>query len=141
MSNSSYRWQDVIRSRFGEREDLGADELYEQYWAVTGLPKAKVLECLELIETEYQLAAGILRPEDSLDLLFDAVSTRNPLKWFLSQPAIEDRASEINHQLAKRMEESGTLGTWRSIETVDDLIRAWCGQKQPSQLRVMEDEP
>lgn len=130
MSKGKAYWQGVIRERFGEREDLRAEELYERYWAAAGLPKAEVMECLNLIEVEYQLPAGILRAEDSLKLLFDPISTKNPLKWFLSQPAIEDRASEINYQLARRMEEYGTLGTWTNIETIDDLIRAWCGQIQ-----------
>ncbi|HUQ32751.1 MAG TPA: hypothetical protein VM095_11565 [Pyrinomonadaceae bacterium] len=123
-------WQEVIRARFGEREDLGVEVLYARYWAAEGLSKLEVLECLNLIETEYELPAGILRADDSLDLLFDSISTRNPFKWWSAQPPIEDRASEINYQLGMRLKDHGTLGTWTNIKTIDDLIHAWCGKTQ-----------
>jgi hypothetical protein len=127
--SESKSWQNVIRARFGEREDLGAEGVYARFWAAEGLPQSEVLDCLNLIEIEYELPPGILRPEDELTKLFDPIPTKNPIKWLSYQTGVEDRKSEINHQLAKRMSQHNTIGAWVRIETLDELIRAWCGQK------------
>ncbi|MGH9873044.1 MAG: hypothetical protein ACRD9S_11350 [Pyrinomonadaceae bacterium] len=128
MNKTRGKWQDVVRSRFGERQDISKSELYSRYWASDGLAEASVLECLDLIEVEYQLPAGILRPQDKLEDLFDPVATKNPLRWLEYQTGADDRKSEVNYQLAKRMKQHETLGAWTHIETVDDLVHAWCGR-------------
>jgi hypothetical protein len=127
MKKRSKRWQDVLQGRFCHRENLGKSELYKRYWQKQGLPEAAVLECLEFIEEEYEISSGVLRPEDHLQQLFEPVATRNPLKWLEYETGAEDRKSELNYQLAKRMGKHGTLGTWKNIDTIDDLVRAWCG--------------
>lgn len=129
MNGTNNYWRRAFLSRFSDRENIGKERLYERYFMKEGLPKEAVFECLDLIEFEYELQAGILRPEDKLTKLFEPVATKNPWRWLVYQVREGDSQSEINHELAKRMRQQGTLGTWSRIETFDDLIRAWCGQK------------
>jgi hypothetical protein len=121
-------WRKMFLDRFAGREDLGKEDLYARFFAPEGLPKSDVFECLELIEFEYEFSPGLLRPDDGLTKLFDRVVTRNPWRWMLYQVREGDSKSEINYQLANRMRRFGTLGSWSRIETVNDLLRAWCGQ-------------
>jgi hypothetical protein len=129
MSGTENYWRTVFLGRFADREDIGKEEVYRRYWEKAGLPKADVFECLNLIESEYELPAGLLRPEDSLSKLYQPVATKNPWRWLVYQTRAGDRQSEIKYELGKQMRKHGTLGTWASIETIDDLIRAWCGRK------------
>ncbi|MFX7540741.1 hypothetical protein ABTJ80_19705, partial [Acinetobacter baumannii] len=48
--------------------------------------------------------------------------------WFTRFRA-GDRENELTLQLSKRMRRHGVQGDWKRIDTVDDFIRAWCGQK------------
>ena len=120
------RWRTNMLSRFTGREDLGKDDLYERYFKE--LPRGEVLECLELVESELKIPAGILRPEDKLDTLFEPVSTNNPLRWLTYQVRAGDRQAEISYQLNKRLRKHDTADAWAQIETINDLVRAWCGQ-------------
>ena len=129
MNGTDSYLKDALRRRFGDREDLGKDGLYTQYYFATDLPKEVVLELLELIEVEYDLSPGLLRPEDNLSKLVEPIATRNPWRWLVYRTAGEDRQSELNYQLAKRMRQYGTVRAWSKFETVDDLVRAWCGLK------------
>jgi hypothetical protein len=128
MKGTDASMKKALRARFADREDLGKYEFYEQYYSATDLPKDDLLELLELIEFEYDLSPGLLRPEDNLSKLVEAVPTKNPWRWLVYQTAAGDRQSELSYQLDKRMRQSGTLEKWTRIETVDDLVRAWCGQ-------------
>jgi hypothetical protein len=125
--NSSRRQQKML-SRFEGRKDLGKSELYERYFKGEGLSLAEVIECLGLIESELGISAGVLRPEDKLDMLFEPVPTNNPLKWLTYQARAGDRQAEISYQLTKRLTRYGTFDDWTQIETIDDLVRAWCGK-------------
>jgi hypothetical protein len=127
MSRSYAHWQQAILDRFADRADIGKLELYARYFEEPGLSKQCVMECFELIESEYEIPAGLLRPEDKLAKLVDPVKAKNPLRWLFYRSREEDIESEINHQLAKRMRRHGTLNKWPKVETIDDLIRAWCG--------------
>ena len=82
-----------------------------------------------MLEVEFSLPPGLLRPQDDLNMLFESVETKNPFKWLVYRTRAEDGKSEVNSQLFKRMERYGTVGTWSQITTVDDLVRAWCGLK------------
>ena len=121
----SRNWRSEILGRFADREDLGANEAYRRFWSQ--LPEADVLELFALLESEYLFPPGLLRPNDSLERLFQPVRTQNPLRWLIYRARGEDRMSEVNYQLAKRQRRHGTLDKWKRIDTVDDLIRAWCG--------------
>jgi len=129
MNGTDAYLKDALRSRFGDREDIGKVGLYERYYAATDLPKEAILECCELIEFEYELSPGLLRPDDKLSKLVEPIPTKNPWRWMVYQTAAGDRQNELSYQLAKRMRQYGTVGFWSKIETVDDLIRAWCGRR------------
>lgn len=129
MNGTDAHLKDALRSRFGDREDIGKEGLYARYYAATDFPKAALLELLELIEFEYDLSPGVLRPEDKLSKLVEPIPTKHPWRWMVYQTAAGDRQNELSYQLAKRMRKSGTLEAWSQIETVDDLIRAWCGRR------------
>lgn len=119
-----------MQSRFGGRELLNNDECYHRYFESLGLQKEKALECLEIIELEFEVPIGLLRPTDKLLLLFTPVPTRNPLKELFYRTREEDSESELNYQLSKRLRQHGTLNLWKDIdiETIEDLLRAWCGE-------------
>jgi hypothetical protein len=121
-------WRATIRSRFNGRENLSKAEFYRRYYLASGIPESGVLECLDFVEEEYEFPVGLLRPGDKLSKLFAPVRTRNPWRWLTYRAKEGDSQSEIEYGLAKRQRRLGTLGTWHRLETVDDLIRAWCGE-------------
>ncbi len=131
MNRSGRFWTSVVRSRFSDRELLGRDEFYDLYFEPLGLPKEKVLECLDLIEVEFEIPVGLLRPTDRLSLLFTPVPTKNPLKWLVYRTREGDCKSELEYQLSKKLRRYETLGLWKNIEieTIEDLLRAWCGER------------
>ncbi len=129
MNGTDTYLKDALRARFGDREDIGKQGLYDRYYASTGVPKEALLELLDLIEFEYDLSPGLLRPEDKLEKLVEPIPTKNPWRWLVYRTSAGDRQSELSYRLSKRMRQYGTLGAWPQIETVDDLIRAWCGRR------------
>jgi hypothetical protein len=129
MSKEFNHWQASVLSRFADRNDIGKRGLYERYFS--DLPEPAVLECLALLEEEYSLPAGLLRPEDQLAKIFEPIPASNPWRWLVYRSREEDRQSEINYQLAKRQDRYKTRELWvlKGVNTLNDLIRAWCGQK------------
>jgi hypothetical protein len=122
-------WQKTILDRFSERENIGSREVYIRYFRPLGLGEECVMECLELIETEYGLSAGLIRPQDKVSQLVDPVKAKTPWCWLFYRSREEDIQSELNYQLDKRMRRHGTLGSWSHIDTLSDLVKAWCGRK------------
>lgn len=125
------KWLAAIRARFADKEDIGRECVFERYFAKEGLPKEDVFECFDLIETEYGYIGGLLRPEDSLDKLFEPVSTKNPFHWAGYRIMAGDRQLWFGEELDKRMRKHGTYGAWPRINTIGDFVRAWCG-REPS---------
>ena|SRR2546427_12255190 len=121
------KWVASLLQRFAGREDLGKRGVYQHYWSA--MPEQAIMELFDFIELEYKLPAGLLRPEDGLTKLLEPVATRNPFRWLVYQLRSGDRQSELNRQVAKRMRGYSNLGTWTDIATMDDLVRAWCGQQ------------
>ncbi|SRR2546426_971021 len=121
----SSQWQAEILKRFADREDIGKSAVYQGYWSE--MPEQAVMELFQLIEVEYKLPAGLLRPNDSLSKLLEPIKTGNPFKWLVYQLRASDRQSELNDELAKRMQEHDSSGSREEIRTIDDLVRAWCG--------------
>src|SRR5882762_1634856 len=114
------RWRNEILKRFADREDLGKLGLYNRYFRPKNLKQRPVLECFDLLEAELQVPPGILRPEDSLDLLFEPVSSRNPFRWMEYQVRAGDRQGAVTGELSDRLREFGTFDDWKTIATVDD---------------------
>jgi hypothetical protein len=121
-------WRAVLRARFDGRENLGRGEFYRRFYSASGIPEDRVSECLDFVESEYDFPTGLLRPEDELAKLFAPVKTRNPWRWLGYRAKEGDSALEIEYELGKRQRRHGTFGTRSRLDTVDDLIRAWCGE-------------
>jgi hypothetical protein len=131
MKRADAHWTSVMRSRFRDRELLSRDECYDLYFEPLGLPREKVLECLDLIEFEFEVPVGLLRPTDRLSTLFAEVPTKNPWKLLVYRMREGDSQSELNNELSKRLRRYGTLDLWKNIdiETIEPLLRAWCGER------------
>jgi hypothetical protein len=127
MNLKTISWHSALLSRFQDREHLGAHGVCVSCWPDLG--EQSVLEVLTLIQREYGLEAGLLRPDDALDKLLKPIVTRSPFKWLVYQLRASDKQSELNLQLRRRMDRCGTRNAWSRIETIDDLVRAWCGQQ------------
>jgi hypothetical protein len=132
MSELDDNWRKEILQRFEGRQALGRDELYDRYFAHIGLPKSDVFKCLDLIEFEYEIPSGILRPDDKLERLIKPVATHNPWRWLVYRTHEGDSESELNYQLGNRMRKYGTVGSWSHVRqfgdlTFAELLRAWCG--------------
>src|SRR4051794_22409276 len=123
------KWAERIVDRFRDRKVLSKAELYSDYFAPLGLPERDVMECLDEIEFDYSIPVGILRPDDELTKLTEAVDTNDPLRWLFWRSKSEFREAELLDELKVRLKTHGTFNDWKSINTVGDLIRAWCGQK------------
>jgi hypothetical protein len=134
MSKLDADWREDILRRFGGRQNLSKEALYARYFEKLGCPKTEVLECFNLIEFEYQIPAGVLRPEDKLEKLFEPVTTKKPWRWLVYRTHEGDSETEINYELGKRMRRFGTVQAWSHIEkfgdlTICELIKAWCGRE------------
>ena len=128
MKRAGQRWHDRLLQRFTDRIDLGKDRLYDEYFAKQLLPKEQVLNCLSLLESEYQISAGLLRPKDSLEILFNRVPAKSPLLWLVYRTREDDSRSEINYQLGKRIRKYRLDVQSSQIRTLEDLVKVWCGK-------------
>ena len=117
-------WREWIHERFGDRAALARDEATRAFW--DDLPRAKLEEFFEFMEIEYSLDAGLLRPEDQLERLTAPIKTKNPWRWFLVEPRIEDAASELNYEIWTRAQRAG-LTDHLPLFTVGEYVRVWCG--------------
>ena len=132
MSKVDRNWERGVLQRFKGRENLSFDELFEQYFRRVGLPRDEVLECLQLLGSEYRVPIGVLRPDDKLDTFFRPITANTPWQWLVFRTREGDSETEINYELGKRMRRAGTANSWSNIKrfgdiTVLDLLRAWCG--------------
>lgn len=128
MTKLDRNWQAQMRSRFSDREDIGRDQVYELFFAPAGLPRADVLDLLTFIEIEFDIPAGLLRPTDRLEKLTKPVKPDGVWQWQVYQVRSGDAQFAIDEALTKRLKRFGTAETWQKIETVADLVRAWCGK-------------
>ena len=134
MSQIDEEWRQQILHRFEGREVLTKDELFTRYFESEGLPKDEVNECFELIEFEYDIPVGVLRPNDKLDKLIQPVTTKQPWRWLVYRTREGDSESELDYELGKRMRRAGNLKSWSHIKrfgdiTFFDFLKAWCGLK------------
>jgi hypothetical protein len=131
--NAAWSWlrqpslREGILERLAGRTALPKSEMFHTYWADAGVPEQEVVAALDLIELEFEIDAGLLRPSDPLDLLFSPPATRHPLRWMEIQTACGDRQREFSWQLCKRLRRHGTVAYWPRVMTVDEFIRAWGG--------------
>ena len=123
------KWAQALLRRFKGRQDLGKKGLFDKYFMPIGLPEKDVLECFDEIEFDYSIPVGVLRPDDKITKLTEAVSTYNPLKWLFWRPRSEFREADLLDELHVRLKKHGTMEDWKIIDTFEDFVRAWCGQR------------
>jgi len=117
----------AMQNRFRGRENLERKHLFDSHFSSLGVGAADLNELLDILEIEFRVPAGMLRPEDSLDLLFEVVPAQNILRSIEYRTRAGDGKSELNHLLYKRLEQRGLLTQWVAIETIGDLALAWSG--------------
>ena len=119
-------WSETLRGRFPRDEVLDRESAFQRYW--NEFPKRDVFEFFDLVEVEYGIPAGLLRPEDPLALLLTPISTKNPLKWLFFQASTEDAASELNYRLGKRLARAGVQPVEKPLVTIGEYVRFWCSE-------------
>ena len=112
-----------LLKRFADREDVGREHAIRDFWS--HLAPAAVEELADLIEVEYAISFGLLRPNDEIGRLVAPFEIGNPLTWLWSEAALEDATSELNYRLAKRRPD--LKKDFGAITTVRDLVEVWCG--------------
>ncbi len=68
-----YYWGRAERKRaerFLDREDLSADDFYQNFFADSGIPKETVLKFLDFVAGQLDIPVGTLRPTDRFDTDF-----------------------------------------------------------------------
>lgn len=128
MNESTDTWTAAIRERFSDREDVGKAQAYERFFARSNLSKQAVYEVLELLESEYGVPAGVLRPSDRLDKLMMPVRPANFWQWAVYQVKQGDRHFALQEALTKRLKHFGTVEVWRDVSTLAEYISAWDGR-------------
>jgi hypothetical protein len=119
------RRQRIIRARFPVRESLSKVQLAQDCFSQHDV--TEVLALFDLIEFEFLIDVGFLRPEDRLDVLFSPVPTRNPLAWAQFRMRETDGVHEISVEVAKKRHKRRLPARpINPIETLGDLVAAWC---------------
>ena len=127
MNGTDAAWRHELRRRFADRDDIGKEAVYEQFFAADGLLREDVMALLDMIELEFDLSAGLLRPTDSLGKLSDPVRPRNLWQWMVFQVRPGDSQLAVDERLLKRLKRFGTKDAWKKMETIEDIVTAWCG--------------
>ena len=128
-------WRDAVDGRLAGRDQLSKEDLHRQFWSE--LPQQDVLEALGTIESESDVTVGLMRPTDMLGLLFEPPPTKNPLKQMAYQVHAGDAQFELSRFLTKRLKKHGRASEWNDrIDTLDDFVRAWCGQPVEKAARL-----
>ena len=120
-------YQNGLLDRFADRKTLDRETLYNTYWAAEGLEPAAFYELVELIEEAYDIPAGLLRPTDPIAKLTGRVPERRWWRGPIHDVMAGDREFWLQEELDKRLKRSGLLQQVERINTVDDLVRCWCG--------------
>lgn len=91
------------------------------------LDQKEVSELFRLLEQEFRIDVGFLRPDDSLYALFSPVSTFNPLAWMIFRGLESDAKNEIGAELVRKRRKRG-LPELLTTEprTFGELVVAWC---------------
>lgn len=130
LNNMRDKWAEKLLKRFEGRENLGKRKLYEKYFKPQGLNEKEVMECFEEIELGYSIPVGLMRPDDKMSKLTERVPASNPFQWFLWLGKNEFSDDSLLEELNIRLKKYGTFNDWgKTIDTFNDLVRAWCGEK------------
>lgn len=103
------KWVETLLKRFEGRKDLGKKGLYEKYFKPQDLAEKEVMECFDEIEFDYRIPVGILRPEDNMTKLTEAVSTNNPFKWLFWRSRSEFREADLMDEFECKIEKTRNI--------------------------------
>ncbi len=122
------KWADKLLKRFSGRKDLGKIGLYEEYYKQNGFDLKDVLSLFEEIEASYNIPVGVLRPDDEISKLTTRIPAKSLFQWlyWLGRNEFSDDGWRI--ELNFRLRKFGTFDCWKTIETFNDLVFAWCGK-------------
>jgi hypothetical protein len=123
------KWAEKLLLRFKDREVLSKMELFDKHFASMGLSESDAMECFDEVEFDYSIPVGVLRPDDKITKLTEAVTTSNPLRWLFWRSRSEFREDDLLAELRVRLRKHGTTNDWKMIDTFGDLVRAWCGKR------------
>jgi hypothetical protein len=118
-------WLSRLRKHFNGREELTIDNLAIEFRALDKDSRDALEHVTALIQSEYGIPSGLLRPSDSLKLFTDAEMPRNPLRWLFDRAAMEDRATELHYRLALQREKTGRPNVPTPPATLQDYVKAW----------------
>lgn len=116
-----------LLARFGERDVLSKEELYDRFWAAKGLDRTEAIGLFDLIEEAYDIPAGILRPTDAIETLTDRVPEKHWWRGPIHDVIAGDRQFWVQEELGHKLREYGTYDLIQRINTIDELVLAWCG--------------
>lgn len=122
-------WQQELQAQFANREELSASALVAAFDLPAEIPEDALMQGLSVFKEEYGVSVGRLRPSDSLALFTEPPRTRNPIRWLFVRAAFEDRTSELNYRLAKRLRSIGAPARVRPLSTLRDYVLAWQGRE------------
>lgn len=108
-----------LLGRLKGRADIGRERALSELGA--GLPVDDAAALADLIEEEFSVPIGLLRPDDRPDVLFASFPFANPFTWLWAEAALEDGVSEISLQLKRR----GATAD-RPPQTFAELFEVWC---------------
>jgi hypothetical protein len=117
-----------LLARFGERDVLSKEELYDRFWADKPLDRTEVIGLFDLIEEAYDFPAGLLRPTDPIEKLTGRVPEKHWWRGLVHDVIAGDRQLWMQGELANKLRDYGTYDLIQQINTVDELVLAWCGR-------------
>ena len=123
-------WKKAVEARFDGREELSKEQLARAYWPT--LRTDDVVGAFQTIEWGLvDFRVGLLRPGDSLSLLFTPpAQTKKFWQYWSAEIHSADSDLDISTKLNERLKRFATAKEWkRRILTVDDFVRAWCGER------------
>lgn len=120
-------WLADIQNSFQKREELSLPELFNMFSLPSAVSIQELKDILSVFNEEYQLAIGLLRPDDRLSVFVDGPETRNPISWYFERSALEDRLSEVNYKIAVSRKRLGVSTDCATPETMRDYVMACLG--------------
>lgn len=119
----------AMMPRFADREALGLDEWHRRF--APQADRHALSELFEEIESSYRIAPGLLRPDDTLDLLSEPPPSTGAWQRFRFWGIAQDGARNIGDGLMERAPRCKP-GEAQPCRTFAELVDAWCGLSIPS---------
>jgi hypothetical protein len=123
----SRRWQQAMRDRFADREDVGRDAAYASFFAPHGLSMQAVFEFFDFVEQEFGISGGQLRPGDSVGMLLEPLPASNLLASLTNEVRAGDRELALQLILAERWTKIRGRDPQPLVSSIGDMVRVWCG--------------